>query len=126
YIERRSEWPIMTRLAPASFNISPQISPVCAPCFVSVERSWAATLMFDPSRRSATALIAVYGGATATSQWFAFATSGLSEVTVATASPINLCIFQFPAMTGLRITFSRIVATAQPGKREYGHEPLDN
>jgi hypothetical protein len=27
----------------------------------------------------------------------------LSAVTVATASPINLYIFQFPAMTGLRI-----------------------
>jgi hypothetical protein len=51
--------------------------------------------------------MAVYGGATTTSQWFALATSGLSAVTVATASPINLYIFQFPAITGLRIRLLR-------------------
>jgi hypothetical protein len=31
----------------------------------------------------------------------------LSAITVATASPINLYIFQFPAITGLRIRLLR-------------------
>jgi hypothetical protein len=42
-------------------------------------------------------------GAMMTSQWFALATSGFSASAVATASASSLYIFQFPAMTGLRM-----------------------
>src|SRR6185503_4302088 len=56
--------------------------------------------MLDPSNRSATVLSAVKTGAMTTSQWLAFATSGFKASAVSTASPSNLYIFQFPAMTG--------------------------
>src|SRR4030095_15018950 len=59
--------------------------------------------MLDPSSRSPTVLIAVKTGATTISQWLAFATNGFSARTVSTACPIVLYIFQFPAITGLRM-----------------------
>src|SRR5678815_5058129 len=79
------------------------ISPVCAPSSFSVAQAWPATWIFEPSSRSATVLSAVKTGAITTSQWFALATNGLSESAVSTASPSVLYIFQFPAITGLRI-----------------------
>src|SRR3954465_1886085 len=61
--------------------------------------------MFEPSSRSATVLSAVKTGAITTSQWFAFATRGFNSTAVRTESAMSLYIFQFPAMTGLRIVF---------------------
>src|SRR3712207_8572969 len=49
------------------------------PIFVSVEQSCPATFTFEPSSRSATVLIAVKTGATTTSQWLAFDTSGFNS-----------------------------------------------
>src|SRR6185295_5151769 len=60
--------------------------------------------MFEPSRRSATVFIAVKTGAITTSQWFALATRGFSASAVSTAWLSVLYIFQFPAMTGFRIS----------------------
>src|SRR5215831_14714142 len=78
-------------------------SPVCAPSSATGAQSWAETLMFEPSSRSATLFRAVKTGAMTTSQWFAFATSGLRASAVATESATVLYIFQLPAMTGFRI-----------------------
>src|SRR6185369_6430422 len=94
---------MITYRAPTSRNIKGAISPVCAPSSFWVAQSWPATRIFEPSRRSATVLIAVKTGAITTSQWFALATKGLSDSAVSTASPSVLYIFQFPAITGLRI-----------------------
>src|SRR6185436_8480951 len=63
--------------------------------------------MFEPSRRSATVFIAVKTGAITTSQWFALATRGFSARAVSTAWLSVLYIFQFPAITGLRIQDSQ-------------------
>src|ERR1043165_1210797 len=78
-------------------------SPVCAPSLTSVEQSCAATLMFEPSIRSHTVFSDVKTGAITTSQWLAFATSGFNASAVSTDSLTVLYIFQFPAITGLRI-----------------------
>src|SRR5438067_10804103 len=78
-------------------------SPVKAPSLFSVAQSCAATLTLDPSRRSATLFRAVNTGAMMTSQWFALATRGFRDMAVTTESPTVLYIFQFPAITGLRI-----------------------
>src|SRR5688500_11869469 len=78
-------------------------SPVCAPSSFSVEQSCAATLILEPSSRSQTVFSAVKTGAITTSQWFAFATSGFNASAVSTESLSVLYIFQFPAITGLRI-----------------------
>src|SRR2546423_7030860 len=78
-------------------------SPVYAPSLFSVAQFWAATLMFDPSKRSATLFNAVKTGAMITSQWFALATGGFSAIAVATESDTVLYIFQLPAITGFRI-----------------------
>ena len=53
----------MTCDAPASFSMSAATSPVCAPCFVSVEQSCPAKRTFEPSSRSATVFKAVKTGA---------------------------------------------------------------
>src|SRR5437870_10907800 len=78
-------------------------SPVCAPSSGSVEQSCAATPMFDPSSRSATVFSDVNTGAITTSQWLALATRDFRASAVSTDSPAVLYIFQFPAITGLRI-----------------------
>src|SRR5437870_3019370 len=78
-------------------------SPVNAPSFCSAAQFCAATLMFEPSRRSATLFKAVKTGAITISQRFALATSGFSATAVATESATVLNIFQFPAMTGFRM-----------------------
>src|SRR6185503_12149419 len=88
---------------PTSFIMSAATSSVCAPCFDSVAQFCAATRMFEPSSRSATVFNAVKTGAITISQWLALATSGFSASAVSTASLSSLNIFQFPAITGLRI-----------------------
>src|SRR5881227_1249024 len=62
-------------------------SPVNAPSLRSLAQFCAATLMFDPSKRSATLFNAVKTGAMTTSQWFALATSGFSASAVVSESP---------------------------------------
>src|ERR1043165_8663004 len=88
---------------PESCSINAAISPVKAPSAFSVAQFWAATLMFEPSSRSATLFKAVKTGAMITSQWFALATRGFRARAVETESPTVLYIFQFPAITGLRM-----------------------
>src|SRR2546421_215354 len=83
--------------------MNPATSPVKAPSAISVAQFCAETLMFEPSRRSATLFSAVNTGAMIISQWLAFATSGLSASAVETESATVLYIFQFPAMIGFRI-----------------------
>src|SRR6476659_20962 len=91
-------------------------SPVCAPSSTWVEQFCPATCTFEPSRRSATVLIAVKTGAMTTSQWFAFATRGLSASAVSTAAPSVLYIFQLPAITGLRIRDSFVSQRGDAGE----------
>src|SRR5690242_13301129 len=86
-------------------------SPVKALSAFSVAQFCAETLMFEPSRRSATLFSEVNTGAMMTSQWFALATRGLRASAVETESPTVLYIFQFPAMTALRISrFSKKIS----------------
>src|SRR6266849_5985466 len=100
---RRSEWPTITCEHPASRSMKAATSQVNAPSFCSAAQFCAATLTFEPSRRSATLFKAVKTGASTISQRFAFATSGFKATAVATESVTVLYIFQFPAMTGLRM-----------------------
>src|SRR5690349_17884218 len=67
--------------------------------------------MFEPSSRSHTVFKDVNTGAITTSQWFAFATRGFRASAVSTDSLTVLYIFQFPAITGLRIAFLSLFAT---------------
>src|SRR5690349_21571134 len=82
-----------------------ETSPVNAPGPPSPATSCAATSTFAPSRRSASALIAVNGGARTMSQWVVATTSGLNDCTKPSASGIVLYIFQFPAISGFLIDF---------------------
>src|SRR5438477_4173570 len=91
-------------------------SPVNAPSFCSAAQFCAATLMFEPSSRSATLFKAVKTGAMTISQRFALATSGFRATAVATESATVLYIFQFPAITGLRMIKNYC--------RRSGHEDL--
>src|SRR3989442_14463598 len=70
--------------------------------------------MFEPSRRSATVLSAVKTGATTTSQWLALATNGFRASAMATDSATVLYIFQFPAITGLRMIMVGVSLSGQP------------
>src|SRR5208283_4578261 len=93
---------MMTCVQPASTSIAAEMSPVCAPS-LSQCISWADTATFDPSAASAAAANAVKGGATTTSQCTACAATGLIISMKCTASATVLYIFQFPAITGLRM-----------------------
>src|SRR5437588_11628791 len=88
-------------------------SPVKAPSFLSVAQSCPATLIFDPSKRSAMLFSAVNTGAMITSQWLALAIRGFKATAVATESPTVLYIFQFPAITGLRISLVGVLLAAK-------------
>src|ERR1044072_1581280 len=118
----------MTYSTPTSRSINAPISPVCAHSLDSVEQSCAATLIFEPSSRSHTFFNAVKTGAITTSQWFAFATKGFNASAVSTDSLTVLYIFQFPAITGLRMfsklcqsTLQRLAASHQPGTQASHH-----
>ena len=63
---RRSEWPTMMALAPASASISAERSPVWAPEAFGWQ-SWAPTASFEPSALSAKPAIRVAGGQTSRS-----------------------------------------------------------
>src|ERR1051325_7718183 len=89
-----------------------ETSPVNAPSPGSAATSCAATSTFEPSRRSASARIAVKGGASTMSQWVAATTSGLNDCKKPRASGIVLYIFQFPAISGLLMI--------EPKDQDYG------
>ncbi len=93
---------MMTCVQPASTSIAGETSPVCAPS-LSQCISCADTATFDPLAACAAAAKAVKGGATTTSQCSAFAATGLIFSMKSTASAMVLYIFQFPAITGLRM-----------------------
>src|SRR3990172_563153 len=103
---RRSEWPTMQWVAPASFSIRVETSPVNAPSSAKWT-FWDATPMPLPWTSCATAQIDGYGGARTISTPRTSATSGRKARTKAAASPAVLYIFQLPAMTGTRIALLR-------------------
>src|ERR1041384_3329558 len=97
---------MIVQRAPASFNIEAETSPVNAPGPGSRATSCPATSTLEPSRREATDLIAVNGGARTISPWVRATTSGLKDGAKSIASAIVLYIFQFPAIIGFLITSS--------------------
>src|SRR5660397_128060 len=99
---RRSEWPMMQWVAPASFSIRVETSPVNAPSSAKWT-FWDATPMPLPWTSCATAPIDGYGGARTISTPRTPDTNGRKARTKAAASPAVLYIFQLPAMTGARI-----------------------
>src|SRR3979490_2932254 len=88
---------------PASTNIEAETCPVNAPS-ASQHRSCAAIEIAVPRAASTAVVRAVNGGATMMSQCVELATSGASAVKYARPSACVLYIFQFPAITGRRIT----------------------
>src|SRR5512140_468933 len=103
---RRSEWPMMQWVAPASVSIRVETSPVNAPSSAKWT-FWDATPIALPLTSCATAPIDRYGGARTISTPRASDTSGRKARTKAAASPAVLYIFQLPAMTGTRIALLR-------------------
>ena len=98
---RRSLWPTMTRVAPASFSIATDTQPVCAP----LSRSCTSCApMATPVSRATAAAIRVKGGHTATSTdgWARAASAMPSSSASAASVPF---IFQLPA-TSLRRAIS--------------------
>src|ERR1700731_827347 len=97
---RRSEWPTMTALAPASASISAEISPVWAPDGLGWQ-SWPPSVTpFEPDNLAAKAAINVVGGQTSRS---AFPVTLEAPGTMALNSAIDArrpFIFQLPAMSG--------------------------
>src|SRR5664280_2226103 len=66
-LARRSEWPTMTALAPASASISAAISPVLAPDALGWQSCPPIARVFEPRAFSAKAAISVAGGQTSRS-----------------------------------------------------------
>src|SRR2546423_4015055 len=93
----------MALLAPASFIIDADTSPVNAPGPASAAASCAAMSILEPSSRAAIDLIAVNGGAITISQCVEATTRGLNAWANSNASAIVLYIFQFPAIIGFLI-----------------------
>jgi hypothetical protein len=98
---RRSEWPMMTCLQPASASCDGATSPVNAP-FSSQKQSCAATVTGPSSRRLATAYSAVKLGETATSTSRRAATPLRTSVASANDSAIEPLSFQFPQKNARR------------------------
>src|SRR5512135_44376 len=118
---RRSEWPMMQWVAPASFSIRVDTSPVYAPSSAKWT-FWDATPMPLPWTSCDTAPIDGYGGARTISTPRTPATSGRKALTKAPASPAVLYIFQLPAMTGTRIQLALETYFARSTRRqEYPH-----
>ena len=99
---RRSEWPMITYSAPASFSIGALISPVNAPSR-SQYMFWPATPTGEFRTASATACSAVNGGATMISTSAMSLTRLRNSLANTTASCTVLNIFQFAAMNGVRM-----------------------
>src|SRR4029077_20849664 len=99
---RRSECATITARQPPSTSIRSHISPVNAPS-LDPQTFCAAVPLIEPFPASTHAAIAVNGGATTISQRFAAATRGLNAAKKSRASCCVLYIFQFPAITGLRM-----------------------
>src|ERR1700722_11425576 len=100
---RRSEWAIITDLHPASTSIPVDTSPVHAPS-ASQCTFCAAMEIAVPRTASTEAASAVNGGATIISQCTLCCTSGANAEKNAHASLCVLYIFQFPAITGRRMS----------------------
>src|ERR1019366_1871440 len=123
---------MITARHPASSNIPAEISPVNAPS-VSQCISCAAIEIEVPFAASTAAASAVNGGATTMSQCVESATSGASAAKYARASACVLYIFQFPAITGRRITplslpqlcYIPKSATQRAQKNTEGHREID-
>src|SRR4051812_21240816 len=99
---RRSLWPTIAQLAPASASRSAETSPVHAPRD-SQWQSWPAVAIGEPSSRLATAWIAVNTGATPIATPLIAASWFLSSVTRASDSAIVLWSFQLPTTNGVRM-----------------------
>src|SRR3972149_3844745 len=97
---------MMQWVAPASFSIRAETSPVNAPSS-SKWTFWDATPIPLPWTSCATAPIEGYGGARTISTPRTPDTSGRKDQTKSAASPAVLYIFQLPAMTGTRIALLR-------------------
>src|SRR5512143_1970857 len=112
---------MMQWVAPASFSIRVETSPVNAPSSAKWT-FWDDTPIPLPWTSCATAPIDGYGGARTISIPRTPATSGRKARTKAAASPAVLYIFQFPAMTGTRIQFALDTYFARSTRRqEYPH-----
>jgi hypothetical protein len=107
---RRSEWPMMTYSAPASFSMPALISPVNAPSR-SQCRFCPATPTGVLRAASATACSAVNGGATTISTSVTSFTTPRISLMNTTASWTVLNIFQLAAMKGVRMVCSLLRAT---------------
>src|SRR6185369_13766729 len=107
---RRSLWPRITQVAPASAAWAAETSPVHAP-EASQWQSWAQVAIDEPSRRLATALSAVNTGATPTATPLTAPSWFLSSVTRVSDSAIVLWSFQLPTTKGVRM------AKVVPGRR---------
>ena len=91
---RRSEWPTIENVAPASFAIGAEMQPVCAP----LSAAWTSSAPIGKDARAAAGAISVAGTAIATS------TRGSSAAPIPSSSArlaSDPFIFQFPA-TSLR------------------------
>src|SRR5919198_706424 len=103
---RRSEWPSTTPCTSSSTSIGAETSPVNAP-FGAWCMFCAYTSTREPRVESTTACRSVNGTQTPTSTPSAVETRGSSEATNASASATVLCIFQLPAISGVRAIYDR-------------------
>src|SRR5215468_421809 len=99
---RRSLWPTITQLAPASASRSAETSPVRAPRD-SQWQSCPQVAIGEPSSRLATAWSAVNTGATPTATPLTAPSWFLSSVTRFSDSAIVLWSFQLPTTNGVRM-----------------------
>src|SRR5512140_875830 len=112
---------MMQWVAPASFSIRVDTSPVNAPSSAKWT-FWDATPIPLPWTSCATAPIDGYGGARTISTSRAPDTSGRKARTKAAASTEGLYIFQLPAMTGMRTQPALETYFARSTRRqEYPH-----
>src|SRR5690606_21595503 len=112
---RRSEWPRMTWLAPASFSMAAAMSPVWAP-EASGWQSWPPTITGPPFAFHAIWAMSVAGGQIRTSDRGAgWALASASTSARLAASPF---IFQLPAASFRRIRSSLRSSRATPRGRD--------
>ncbi len=111
----------------SSASMSGEISPVNAPCS-SKYIFWAASPILAGPMASRTAASAVKGGPSTTSTFFKSITPRRTPRVSSTASAMVLCIFQLPAMIGVRIKSTPLmwvsVARILPHTPTSGNVPL--
>src|SRR6185503_8794388 len=113
---RRSEWPTITYTQPASFNMLTETSPVNAP-FGSQCTFCAPSLMVLPAISLPTTSSAVKGGARTISRPRSWPTLRARDADRGCASLRVPCIFQLPAMRGMRLMPCSLSERGDPGKR---------